>query len=337
MKMILSSMASLNRILLIVAILTTLSLSFQSFAENENSDKVINPDKLKWDSYGVQQGLPDDRITALLIYENDLWVGTWDGLSVIRNNRLERISIENNLLSPHITSISGTSDDLWIGHAGLKGSGGLSHFDGKVWKRYKAEENIISILRMNGRTFCGTWGSGVQEFVDGNFLSLPELPDPKVTTLSAQGVLLWAGTKNAGSFSLDTSVEPIASSKWKIYDEHSSSIINNAVTDIAISKQGIWFATWGGTSLMSSKGEWTPFTAWGDRLADNFVTSVCTDDTLVVFGTNHGITLYEYDKELWKTYRIQDGLVYNSITDVAINSEKICIGTKKGLSILYRE
>lgn len=293
-----------------------------------------------WTSYTIESGLPDERITALQVDGDALWIGTWNGLARLHGGEVELFASEKEMLSPHISSISGRGDDLWVAHAGLRGTGGISHYNGKEWVHYRASENIISILRLDDRTFCGTWGSGVKELVDGEYMALSEISaqkkEHKITVLSAEQSTLWAGTKNAGAYRIDTKNADIYADEWTVFDEHSSRIINNAVTDITATPQGIWFSTWGGASLMTAAQEWVPYTAWGDRLADNFVTCVVADNEIVVFGTNNGVTFHGVEDNSWQSSRIPDGLVYNSITALGMTEDFIYIGTKKGLSVYRR-
>jgi signal transduction histidine kinase/ligand-binding sensor domain-containing protein len=113
-------------------------------------------------SWTVEDGLPSDRIWALLPSGNDLWVGTQGGLARLSAGRFETWTMEQGLPANRVTSLAETFDAdgrkvLWMGTYG----GGLAWLeDGAIRfldSRNGFPDDIVVSLHLERRPAGGAW------------------------------------------------------------------------------------------------------------------------------------------------------------------------------------
>lgn len=153
---------------------------------------------------GVRDGLSSDVILALAgNSEGGLWVGTPDGLNLLQNGHISRMTSANGLPDDYIRSLLTDADgSLWVGTRH-----GLARWkDGRL-EVYTAMEGLSSdfIGAMTrdavGNLWIGT-SNGVDAWAHGRFSTYGKregLSNPLVTALYADAAsTLWIGTKGGG-------------------------------------------------------------------------------------------------------------------------------------------
>jgi|GEM_PF-4366677 len=152
--------------------------------------------------YRVEDGLPSNRITALLTDSNaDLWVGTPSGLGHYKKSTLAWETFNSKGALP-ADSISALALDLrgrlWVGT-----TGGLATLQGDTWKIYRKadglpSEAVLAVYADGGGTLWVGTSAGLCSF-DGIRFS-PVKWDKKITPLKIRCIWedkegrLWVGT-----------------------------------------------------------------------------------------------------------------------------------------------
>ncbi len=113
-------------------------------------------------SFTSADGLPNDRVLALLPSGEDLWVGTHGGLARLSGDRFESWAVEDGLPVNPVTSLAETFDTdgrrvLWMGTYG----GGLAWLeDGQVRfldARAGFPDDVVVSLHLERRSGGGAW------------------------------------------------------------------------------------------------------------------------------------------------------------------------------------
>lgn len=132
--------------------------------------------------------------------------------------------------------------------------------------------------------------------------------------VSQDGRRLWTiasgGLATYGSRGADTG--------WRLVTPQDDGLAHDAVTDLALDKQGgVWATTWWGISHFSDD-KWKTFNSDGDLKGNVF--SVAVDSNNVAwFGGPAGAA--RFDGNYWTFYTTDDGLPDNTVLDIAIGPD----------------
>jgi ligand-binding sensor domain-containing protein len=214
----------------------------------------------RWESWtrtSTGGGLPDDFVTGVAAYRDEIWVSTRNGFAVLRNRIWTTYSgtkISGRLPHRHCTSISvDSSGGIWIGTLG-----GLVRFEGSSWQTFThantqggLPHNSVSdlLVSSDGHLWVSTQ-AGIAEMKKGQWKNfgpesgLGELAHEMGYALSPashQGI--WACLRG-GAARYD-------GKKWEIFTrDNTSGIKTRYVYDVLEEDNGrIWFATQKGVAI----------------------------------------------------------------------------------------
>ena len=275
-----------------------------------------------WTVFYSWDGLASNSVTALLVVDNLLWIGTQGGVSVLdygstphdkANDQWTTYTQYNSGLVDNDTSSLAVdaAGRIWIGTAEKSSSGETG--------------NGSSVLNANGTPFNrsdDTWAT---------FTTYNGLAHNAVRAVATVGSsAAWFGTKE-GLSQLDYGSSPYNSSdnRWTTYTR-SERLAGNSVYAVArAGSKAMWLGTnqglsllqYGGTPHVKRDDQWTTYTT-----ADGVRALAVDDAGRVWVGTAAGLTVldtrgtptYKGD-DISITYDSSSGLAHDQVNDIAID------------------
>ena len=234
--------------------------------------------------YSTPEGLSSNRVYT--IYEQEaegMWVGTAQGLNLIKDNRVVAAPLTDPMAEKEILAITGGFEqDLWIGTYGE----GLFQKEGERFHQYTTAEglpsnNVFALTTdSKGRVWVGT-DAGVGLY-DGERFSIIDttqgLPSQYITAFSeSQDGAMWIGTYDAGLTKYNQKV-------LQAYNAENG-LSTNGVLALHEDNDGVlWIGTYGGGL---------------NRLRANAITSYSTDNGF--YNDNVYVILEDDENHLWMT------------------------------------
>jgi ligand-binding sensor domain-containing protein/two-component sensor histidine kinase len=283
-----------------------------------------------------ENGLPSDFIRKLYTTsKGEVWIGSWNGLSCVKNIVREDIHLQNYFHDPKdINSISSNkitsivqdhSECIWVGTLG----GGLNRLNMKSesWSRYRHSKDIPGSLSSDDvsalttdhydQLWIGTVADGLNKFnrLNENFENIRTEPgnDRSLRGNNVYSIyednsgLLWIGAN--GLNILDPKQENFKHYRNNARDR--SSLSHNRVTAFCEDNNGnIWIGTEGGglnhfyphnNSFVSYESE----TRMPNSLSNNNISSIVEDQNGYIWIGTRGGGINKYNPESEKFIHIQ--------------------------------
>ena len=209
--------------------------------------------------------LKEHRITSLLVAQQQVYIGTYDGSLFRYDKRTEQLETLITGLKKPIYALSKIADILWIGTHGA----GLLHYD------------LINKQQIN------TVFSGFAEPVNihASIFAIKQAADGSI----------WLASQGGGLYKIELSTKTIT--QWLTSNDDNSGLSSNEIRDIEFDSQGrVWLATRGGGINVYNPIDASftvlahdPFDKYS--LAHDRVYSIYRDGSDIMwFGTAHGIS-----------------------------------------------
>ncbi len=319
-----------------------------------------------WSTFTVEDGLPSDKVFALAIEPDRLWVGTEDGLAMFEDGVWKQFGTADGLVYPVITdlAIEPETGDLWIGTMGGLSRLSAGRFDNFTQLNSGLVNDVVYAVASQGHrvwaaTAAGTsaydsWKDEWEIFTNRN-APMHEIwcyglsvADGKVT------LAVWGG--GVLQYDLETG-------RWREHrdPDHEMEIdllpddgpVSDVVASVAYEEGILWAGTYFGANRYNGR-RWQSYSKEDSGLASNFINRVVAEGTTAWFATDDGLS--HFDGEIWTTYGTADegegqGLItvrqgdskqitttktaiaHNFVLVVARRNEEIWVGTEKGLSL----
>lgn len=251
-------------------------------------------DGQEWTVYeSSNSGIPDVRVTSLLLGGDDVWVGTVNGLARFTGDdwtvfKTVNSDIPHNLIRSLALAANG---NLWVGTLN-----GLAIFDGIAWTVYttansELPENDIESLAtgVDGDSWIGT-NNGLALLRDSVFTDFTTanspLPNNDIDAILVEtSGIIWVGTE-AGLAKYD-------GAKWWVYDTGNSALLNDHIEDLALDSSGhLWLGTGNGLASFDG-GQFTVYSTTNSDLPDDRVNSVAVEANGIKWiGTKNGLARF---------------------------------------------
>ncbi len=241
-----------------------------------------------WIAARTEDGLAADRVSDIVRYRGQVYVGTqkgisiWDGVSWSTEDRIGKVKLFNARFRVH-------DGLLWV--AARTMHGGLLTFDGERWKDRSTIKqgtvlNNVSDFAFSGETlWIGTTNRGVLRYDGKNWWSFSVadgLVSNFIYTLAVQGDTAYLGGC--------CGVSVFENGAWKIYDI-AEGLPHSTVNAIALDGKLVWFGSKKGLGLFDGF-EFTNFYA-EDGLTDDRITALFLKGDEVWVGTANGLNRLE--------------------------------------------
>lgn len=280
-------------------------------------------------SYTQRNGLAGDYVTQVAFAPNSAaWIGTSSGATRVQGKSWFTYTSAHGIGNSWVNDLAAVSaNKVYFATNG----GGLSLFDGTIWKTYNTSNSAIPsnyvtavAVDKQNRVWVGTLGSGVAR-LDGDQWQKYSLANNYVNALALDtNGNPWVATNN-GAFFFDGKT-------WTQLTQ-STGLASSRVNALAVAPDGrLWFGTDNGATVYDGKS----YRSYkkSDGLADNAITAIAVDSVRVWVGTARGLSVLDAERGNWKTYTRVDGLSDNAINTLAIDSNKnVWIGTPHGLNL----
>lgn len=319
-----------------------------------------------WQSFGLADGLPSEKVFCIRATEDSVWAGTDRGLARFNDGRWRTYTTADGLAHRVVLSIAEDPEtkDLWIGTAG-----GLSRFSAGRFDTYTqinsglSNDFVHAVTVLRGEVWAGTM-AGLSRYniaqhrwtlYDETNTPMHEIWCYSVTSSQRKVyVAVWGG----GLLEYD-----IAQNRWKNYRDpdgemeidlfRDDGLLSDVVAGVAFdSADRVWVASYFGLSVYDGR-RWRTYMDHDSPLASNFINFVTTRGDVAWMATDNGLSAS--DRENWWTYRRDPdtgaGLVtwtpadgpaerftaetifpHNYLLGVSFQGDDIWVATEKGVA-----
>ena len=317
-----------------------------------------------WETIGVSDGLPSDRVTTLLVEADALWVGTDRGLAVRRNDEWTVYTRDDGLAHGYITALArdNGAGDLWIGTLA-----GLSRLSGGAIRSFTqmnsglANDVVYDVEAEDGLIWTAT-AAGVccLDTRDMSWLVRDHLNsimhEPWCYSVATGAGHLWVGVWGGGVVELE-----LERGTWREYRDPDGEMeidllkddgpIHDVSAFVAYDQGVLWQATYFGLSRYDGR-RWRSYVAADTGLAGDFISHVharghtvwiASDQGLSVFDGETCVTYLRDDRghcvvsswrggEQMETHELETAFADNYLLWVQANEEEVWLATGRGLS-----
>jgi ligand-binding sensor domain-containing protein len=272
----------------------------------------------RWETVGRENGLPSDKVLAVLCDGPHVWVGTENGLVCVEDGKLSVWGTQHGLAHRVVSALAkdGRTGDLWIGTFG-----GVSRFSGGKFTTFKQTTSglmndvVYAITCEGDRVWFATAGGGSRydKVTDqwGVFDHTNAIFHEPWTYGVAAGLdHIWWGVWAGGVCEHD----PVTGS-WKEYRDPDGEFeldlvpddgpIHDVTSSLTMAEGIVWQATYFGLSRFE-KGRWRSFLKKDGGLPSDFINTVQARGRWALLATDEGFCVTDGDN--WTSYgRNDDG------------------------------
>jgi len=284
--------------------------------------------------YGVEQGLPDDHVAAVALWDDDLAVGTFGGgLGLYEGQSWQSIGA-SSLPSGYVQAVAyDERGGLWIGTRD-----GLALRQQRDWRELPgppgppgARITALTSVRDGetpGALWVGTFERGLGRYADGiwqTFGPREGLPSLEVNALAVHRGVLWVAT-NAGPAFFDGGA--------LVPHPRLSALKSRAVTSLMSDGEALWLGTATGVVRLGPEGEVSTLGV-REGLVNGHVYALVSAGAGVWAGTLGGLTSLRSDGRAdalasRTVSAVPGGLSHNWVNAILARDEELWIGTYGG-------
>jgi ABC-type branched-subunit amino acid transport system substrate-binding protein len=254
----------------------------------------------EWQTFTTGDGLPDDRVLAVHVAGDAVWVGTAGGLARFENGSWTSWTADDGLPARAISAITHDprTRDLWLGAWG----GGLIRFTGGRFDRFTQLNcglagNLVFAVAVAGDRVWAATNGGLSSFdvdADGwglHFERRADSEETAITGLCVDSDSLYAAAWCGGLWELEPRL-----SRWNVL------AADDTTLGVAAAADFVWLATHDTIMRRDDDGQWDVLPAPGaaDALASGLAAG---GDGNVILGTDRGLhVLTDLGTSTWVTY-----------------------------------
>lgn len=271
----------------------------------------------RFETLTVEDGLPSNKVTAVLVSDGELWVGTDSGLAVRRDGTWTTWSEEDGLGHRYVTSMARdpVSGDLWVSTLG-----GLSRLSGGAFHTYTQlnsglMNNVVYQVATDGElvwaaTAAGTsaldlrTGAWVLYDTDNSIMH-----EPWCYAVALGPARTWIGIWGSGVVELDRTT-----GRWREYrdPDHEMEIdllrndgpLHDVTSFVAWDAGVLWQSTYFGLSRYDGRS-WTTYRKADTGIPGDFINHVAARGRTAFLGTDEGFGVLDGTTAV--TYRALEG------------------------------
>ena len=158
------------------------------------------------DTYTQKDGLPDNRVNALLQdRDGRLWVGTWGGVGILENGKWRILKASDGLMDDMVNvMLQDSTGGMWFGSI-VAPRGGISYLKDGRWQLFSTKNGLPhnnitrSVEDKSGNVWAGT---GLLD--RGGAVSLSPPKTAGLYNGFSRNTTAWRGRKCVPSFRIKT-------------------------------------------------------------------------------------------------------------------------------------
>lgn len=298
----------------------------------DNGLYVREPSQNRWVRLSTKEGLPDNRIRALLRdSDGNLWIGTYNGLARYFNGTIAAYLDKDGLSSNNVSCLfEDFEKSLWVGTL----EGGANQFYSTKLRTLEAKDGLLNeevrpiYQSRDGSIWVGTNGGGITRYLPDrsvrHYTERDGLPSNNIRALceDAEGAM-WIGTGGTG-------VARYFNGKIRVW-RTKDGLGNDYIYSIFVSKDNtVWIGTRGGGVTALRNNEVVRTYTTNDGLSHNVVRTIHqARDGSMWFCTNNGISILK--NGTFHTIDRTHGLSYDVIYSLYEDADgTMWIGTYSG-------
>ena len=254
--------------------------------------------------YDTSDGLLDDDVLSIGLYKDEVWLGTYIGLSQFKNGDFTNYRMSDGLLKGAVMAVEVNDKYVWLGL-----DTGLSKFD-------KTTEKFENFRR---------WGGWSPESGSG---SAPTSSKGAIyaDSIKVEGDMLWHAAFNLS----------LMNKSGRDIQTYScgNGLIHSRVVDFAIDGETIWCSTlWGLTKLDKNSDKYKQYNLiWGAKGRENPMIASGKDGDSLWIALRDGICRFNTKREKFITYYAAwDMFGGRYISTLAADANYLWVGTAEGL------
>lgn len=325
----------------------------------------------RWTSYGVEEGLPSDKVFCVVTDRDRVWAGTDQGIAVLENGQWRTLTTKDGLAHNAVLAMAVDPEtrDVWAGTMG-----GLTHISAgrlRTFTQFNSglpNDVVFGVAVENHNVWVATTvGEGRYRVREGRWdMYTPENApqhEPWGYSIDFADGKVWAALWGGGVLEFD-----VAKETWKDYRDpdgemeidlfRDDGLIHMITTAVSYREGILWASTYFGMSSYDGY-KWRGYMDHDTGLASNFINFVKAQGKVAWACTDMGLSVVDYDSNRWVTYapekapddykgpwvaRVYDegelletvslkaGLANNFILGVDFAGNDVWVATAKGLS-----
>lgn len=254
----------------------------------------------RFESFDSEDGLPSDKVTAVLPVGGDLWVGTDRGIGRRRDGRWTTWDRDDGLPHDLVTSLAldPVSGDLWVSTFG-----GLAVFSGGLFRSFSQLDSglmndvVYQVVVLDRTVWAATAaGTSVLDLRTGTWALYDHensiMHEPWCYSVTRGGSRVWIGVWGGGIVEMD-----LATGNWREYRDPDKEMeidllrddgpIHDVTSWLAWDAGLLWQATYFGLSRYDGR-TWRTFRREDTGLPGDFINHVAASGRVAFLGTDEG-------------------------------------------------
>lgn len=276
---------------------------------------AVPPHYDRWESFGVDDGLPSDKVFCVLATDDGVWAGTDKGLALYRDGVWKSFGVEDGLTHPGVLCLAEDPDsgEIWIGTMG-----GVSRWSAGRFVNYHqidsglANDVVYGITVHRGEVWMAT-AAGTSRFRIGEdqwwIYDETNAPMHEIWcySVAGKGDRMYVGVWGGGLLEWQYDKQ-----RWQRYQDPDKEmeidlfvddgLVHDIVTGVSIDDlDRVWVATYFGLSSYDGR-KWVSALDHDTPLLSNFINFARAEGEFCWFATDQGLSAW--DRENWWNYFI---------------------------------
>lgn len=266
-----------------------------------------------WQTIGVAQGLPSEKVTSVAVDGSRVWIGTEKGLALLEGEQLTTFDADDGLPFCVVSALAvdPESGDVWIGTLG-----GLARYSaGRIDAFTQLDSGLVNdvvygVATSGGDVWVAT-AAGLNRFDPrANTWTIFDVTntlmhEPWCYAVSAAGdkvyVAVWGGgvlVRDGETGTFREHRDPDGEMEIDLYRD--DGLVHDVTSSVSVAGKVMWVGTYFGLSRYDGR-HWRSFNQDDSGLAGDFINQVQADGERVWVATDEGLSLFGPNG--WRTWR----------------------------------
>ncbi len=319
-----------------------------------------------WKNYTTADGLPAQKLLAIHVDGDRVWIGTTNGLVLFEDGKFRTFTTEDGLSHNFIVNIEvdEATGDVWIG----TGSGLTRYSAGKfeIFNQFNSglANDFVYCVYVDGKDVWAATASGVSRYDTHtgqwsiwNETNAP-MHEPWTYAVTEEFGRIYVGAWGGGLLEMNKETE-----HWKDYVDPDGEmevdvfpddgIVHDIVSFLTSDEGVLWISTYFGLSLYDGV-RWKGYFDTNSGLISSFINYVAAKGQVGYLCTDRGLSTF--DRKIWRTFvRKENGqgeiiineeygkeigrittptaLINNYIQAIDFQGDTLWVATEAGLSV----